>query len=356
MARSHPGVRTRVAVCLAVVVSALGAHLGNAVGAGDGTRGKVAAFGVTRPGQPLALQSADFSRLRRLGATHVGIDVWWDVDSKTANAVHAGAITAGDQELAAAIDAARAVGLSVIFTPKIWCPLCQPVNGYTWRGRLTPSNPAQFFASYRAMVNRYADLARAHGVTIFFIGSEMTELQHDTGEWRTVAREARARFPGKIAYEVNWDVFDQVEFWDSVDIAGLSAYFPLSDAAEPSVADLKAAWHDSAAANWLHHDWFANVADLHRLSHKPVLFGELGYPSAQYGASAPYGEDPTKLADGQVQKNAYQAALETFEPQSWWMGVIWWEWFVSGGGPTDNSYSPRDKPAEKFLTAWYHRT
>jgi len=43
------------------------------------------------------------------------------------------------------------------------------------------------------------------------------------------------------------------------------------------------------------------------------------------------------------------------ESRPWWMGVIWWEWFVSGGGPNDNTYSPRDKPAEKFLTAWYHR-
>ena len=355
MARRHARIAARAALCIAVVLPAIAVGVPPVSGASDGTRGKVAAFGVTRPGTPLAVQSADFSRERRVGANHVAIDVWWDADSKTANSVHPGAITAGDQELASAIDAARTANLGVIFTPKLWCPLCQAVNGYTWRGRLQPSNRARFFASYRTMVARYADLARAHHVDVFFIGSEMTELQSSTDEWRAVAREARAHFPGKIAYEVNWDVFDQVKFWESVDIAGLSAYFPLSDAAHPSAADLKAAWHDSQAAKWLHHDWFENVEDLHKMSHKPVLFGELGYPSSQYGASAPYGEDPTRLADFEVQRAAYQAALETFEPQSWWMGVIWWEWFVSGGAPNDNSYSPRDKPAERFLTGWYHR-
>src|SRR2546426_8414121 len=116
MARSHARIWTRVAVCLAVLLPAVGARLGQAAGAGDGTRGKVAAFGVTRPGVPLAVQSADFSRLRRLGATHVGIDVWWDVDTKNGNSVHAGAITAGDQQLASAMDSARTAGRSVIFT------------------------------------------------------------------------------------------------------------------------------------------------------------------------------------------------------------------------------------------------
>jgi glycosyl hydrolase family 113 len=348
-------VAARAALCTAVALPAVLVRVAPVGGASDGTRGKVAAFGTTRPGIPLETQSLDLARVRKVGANNVSIDVWWDVDSRTATTMHPGAITATDQQLAAAIDAARAARLKVIFTPKLWCPVCQALNGFTWRGRLKPSDRAKFFASYRAMVNKYAALARDHKVDMFFIGSEMSELQDAADEWRAVAREVRARFPGKLAYQVNWDVYDRVTFWDAVDVAGLSAYFPLSDEARPSVGELKAAWHDSRAAKFLHHDWFANTERLHRESRKPVLFGELGYPSAQYAASAPYDATKPRLADLEIQKNAYQAALEVFEPQSWWMGVVWWEWFVSGGGPNDTSYSPRDKPAEKFLTTWYNR-
>jgi hypothetical protein len=241
----------------------------------------------------------------------------------------------------------------VVFTPKLWCLLCQPLDGYTWRGRLKPANPAAFFASYGQMVEHYADLARQHGVDLFFIGSELSETQGFTDQWRALAKDVRTHFPGRIAYEVNWDVFDRVGFWDAVDVAGLSAYFPLDDAAHPSAAELKDAWHDSRNPKWLHHDWVQNVRDLARMSKKPVLFGELGYPSAAYGAKAPFDPSVAGAPDMAVQANAYQAALETFQDEPYWMGVIWWEWYVTSGGANDNSYSPRDKTAEKVLTRWY---
>jgi hypothetical protein len=354
MGRRPGRVATQAALCIAIAVPALAARIAPVAGAADGTRGKVAAFGLSRPGSPPELQNLELPRVKNTGATSVAIDAWWDVDTSNGSLLHPGAITATDAQLTGAMDTARRAGLNVIFTPKLWCPLCQAVNGYTWRGRLNPTDRPAFFGAYRTMINHYASLANAHGVKIFFIGSEYERLQDAADEWRAVASDVRARFAGKIAYEVNWDVWDRVGFWDAVDIVGVSAYFPLSDAQQPSVAELKAAWHDSAAAKFLHHTWFDNLAELHRVSKKPVLFGELGYPSMQYAARAPYDATQMHSADVEVQKNAYQAALETFEPQSWWLGVIWWEWFVSGGGPTDTSYSPRDKPAEKFLSSWYH--
>lgn len=46
--------------------------------------------------------------------------------------------------------------------------------------------------------------------------------------WRAVIAEARALYPGTVAYGANFDHFEHVGFWDAVDALGITSYFPLS--------------------------------------------------------------------------------------------------------------------------------
>lgn len=354
------GVRRRLTLFATVMVpvvalATLTAVLAGApaVSAAKGAAGRIAALGASTPSVPQQITATEFGRMRRIGMNHASLDVWWEFDTIHSNSLHPGPHTTLDADLGIAIDGARRAGLDVILTPKIFCPRCAHTDGFTWRGRLKPSDPAAFFRAYGQMVDHYADMARAHGVSLFFIGSEMSGVQSDAGQWRQIARQARDHFGGRIAYEVNWDVLDKVPFWDAVDVVGLSAYFPLSDAAKPSVDDLKAAWHSSGAAQFRDHRWFDAVEALARTTGKQVLFGEAGYPSRLGGASTPYDPGHGGAADQQVQVNAYQALLETFQSQPWWAGVVWWEWIVPGGVINDTSFSPRNKMAEAFLSSWY---
>lgn len=354
--RPNPMLPSRsLAVVLAMTVAAtLTGTAAPATSAEDGTRGKVAGFGISRPGLPQTLIAHDLPRIRRVGVNTGMIDVWWDVDRKDATTMHPGRITTSDAGLLLAMQQARAAGLKLMFEPKLWCPSCRPLH---WRGVLEPDDRKAFFRAYRSMTNHYADLARRGGVDTYFIGSEMTSLQGSTSEWLEVARQARARFPGRLAYEANWDVANKVGFWKAVDVVSVSAYFPLTDVGRPTVPELKAGWRSSRAKAFKGRNWVREMATLARSTKKPVLFGEAGYISSTYAARQPFDESQRVKPDQQVQANAYQALLETFEGEPWWMGVVWWEWFDQPGSDplTAMTYTPRDKLAEQLLTAWYSR-
>ena len=343
----------RPIVALAALVAAvITASASGGAAAENGTKGKVAGLGISRPGVPQQVIANDLPRMLRTGVNTGMIDVWWDVDDENASTMHPGTITTSDADIALAIQRAKAAGLRVMFEPKIWCPKCQPLH---WRGILKPKNRKAFFRNYRAMINHYARIAQDEGVEVYFIGSEMNTLQGDTAEWREIATQARERFRGRLAYEVNWDTWSEPKFWDAVDLVSVSAYFPLSDAARPKLADLKAGWRSSRTKDFRNRNWFEDMATLARTTGKQVLFGECGYLSSTYAARRPYDESARYEPDQQLQADAYQALLETFEGEPWWAGVIWWEWYpTTGSDPGESTtYSPRDKLAEQLLTAWY---
>jgi hypothetical protein len=178
----------------------------------------------------------------------------------------------------------------------------------------------------------------------------MTTLQGYTGQWREVIRQARQRFSGKIAYETNFDASNTVKFWDAVDLAGVSAYYPLSNEAAPTVKEIESGWRSSPAGPWAGHDWLAELRSLASATGKPILFGEVGYRSVEYGAKEPWQFATSQPSAPEVQARAYQALLDTFENERWWAGVIWWEWLVAD---SRGQFSPRAKPAEEVLTRWW---
>ena len=314
-----------------LVLPVLGAGPGvPAARAADGTNGKVAGFGMW----PSTTQPTELARVRALGANTVMLDVTWQVDDQKSSDIHPGDGTWSDQDLLIAAQRVQAAGAVAMLTLKVVCRGCPS----TWRGALRPDDVDAWFASYQKMVDHYADLAQQAGVTVLFIASEMNSLQGKTAKWRDVAIAARTRFSGKLGYEVNWDTLSGVGFWDEVDIAGVSAYFPLTPAAQPNVADLLDDWDSgqvprAGGKNTLGRRWTKEVANLAASSGKPVLFGEIGYQSAMYATERPYAEYRSEGNDEQLQADAYQAALTTFESQPWWLGAIWWEWKVTAAGP-----------------------
>lgn len=312
---------------------------------GDGTNGKVAGTGISPPGLPLKGVLGDLGRMRRVGLNTASLDVFWYVDGITATTVHPGKITLSDAEIDDAVASARAVGMRVMLTPKLYCPDCARAS---WRGILQPSDRRAFFTAYRDMINHYAGIAQRDGVWLYFIGSEYNSLEGAPDEWREVARQVRLVYDGKIGYEVNWDVWNEVTFWDAVDVVGVSAYFPLSDADRPSVEELKAGWISSNDKKFAGETWYGDLASLAKSTGKPILFGEVGYPTWVRTAQEPF--EPARkdrAADVGGQANAYEAVLETFEGQPWWLGAIWWEYRDS------SAYSFKDRPAEQLLARWY---
>jgi len=315
----------------------------------DGTDGKVAGMAIPNVSQQ---QSPDeVTRLRSDGLNTIALFVWWVMQKQNSNSVepdYQDGLTETDANLELQMEASVRDGMHVILVPIFYCLSCE--GG--WRGTIAPSDPSVWWQSYQSFINHYADIAQAHGATTFFVGSEMTSMEQYTSQWQQAISVTRTHFSGQIGYEENWDVLGQAKFLTDVDLVGISAYFPLDDATSPALSDILADWTDSHASATAGQNWVSQVSNLAHSTGKPILFGEAGYMSGDHAARQPF-LNYLDTTNWQLQSDLYQALLETFSNKSWWDGVVWWEWFLTGDTTSDNDRSPRGKTAEEMLRHWY---
>ena len=91
----------------------------------------------------------------------------------------------------------------------------------------------------------------------------------------------RAETEAPLTYAANWTDYRRVPFWDALDAIGIQAYFPLTDADDPGLAELRAAWR-------------TRMATLRRYSDevgRHIVFTELGYNRAHDAARRPWEHD-----------------------------------------------------------------
>ena len=132
--------------------------------------------------------------------------------------------TESDANIAAAIANAHALGLEVML--KLMLTGLDGTN----QARLTPSDPAAFFASYKTVLVHFATIAQQSGTESSSIGNELQVL---TGPqyrsyWVDLIDFVRAVYHGTITYSAATDEAINVSFWDKVDVIGINAYPPLT--------------------------------------------------------------------------------------------------------------------------------
>lgn len=287
---------------------------------------------------------ASLERLRTLGVSWVSITPFGFQRTPQDTSIRWGGsrISESDERLRAVTRQAHALGLRVMLKPHVWL---RPPD---WVGLIEHRSERAWqtwFDAYAAFILHYARLAEETEVDALCIGNELARTTYREEDWRRVIGEIREVYAGPMTYGAVTEEVHDVPFWDALDYIGLSAYYPLVEAREPTRAALVQAWQPI-------------VADLAALSgrwQKPIVFTELGYRSADFGAWRHWeitADAPTNLAS---QANAYAAFFETVWPQPWFAGVYWWKWFsfLEDGGPTDNDFTPRRKPAENAIAAGY---
>ena len=253
-----------------------------------------------------------------------------------------------DEGLAATARAARKSGIRCLLKPQLW------VAGWhdsVWSGEIAMATEADWqawFRSYREFILHYAELAQKHSFEALAVGTELqgTTLGHES-QWRSLIRDVRRVYRGKLTYAANWDhEFEALPFWDAVDFAGVQAYFPLTDKADPSLQDLLEGWKGPVAR-------LEKVAQQHR---RDVVLTEVGYRSADRAAVQPWlwkTGDPTNL---ELQSRCYDALFRAVWTKPWLKGVYAWKWFPgydTSKSASDNGFTPQGKPAEAMLRLWY---
>jgi hypothetical protein len=242
-----------------------------------------------------------------------------------------------DASIASIIEQAHALHLNVALKPQI-----DVLNG-AFRGTIgeafTPAQWTTWFASYRAFISHYATLAQHLGVQQFVVGTELTDASLHAPEWKSLISTVRSKFSGSLTYAANYgSEVEGITWWNDLNYIGVDAYYPL-DSSQPD------------------YGWSTYVSQLAALAKqwgKPILLTEIGYRSVAGATSEPWNFALTGPVDTQTQSSAYAAAFRAFASKRWFAGMYWWAWSPQlPNGPTDDGYSPQNKPAEKQLLAWY---
>jgi hypothetical protein len=289
--------------------------------------------------------NSSLNALKSTGANYVSVLVTQYLSSNTSNAISPDPSTPTDASVIDAINDIHARGMGVMLKPQLNCEDGQGP------GDLAPTNPAAWFASYATFINHYARIAQKNHVELFCVGCELGKLDTSTyySNWRTIIRGVRAIYHGPLTYAPsNWEQsYMHVPFWGLLDYAGIDAYFQLSNAKTPSVADLVCGW-SHYVDNEGTHNWTHDIETWQATINKPVIFTEIGYRSIDYTASNERG-----AYNAQGQANCYKAALQVFANKPWFAGMFWWAWSPDpkAGGAGDTGYTPQNKPAQSVLTA-----
>lgn len=279
-----------------------------------------------------------------VGASHISIVVQWSQPDVTASALAPDPTeTLPDATLRGLIRRARARGLKVMLFPILWV---QKRAIGEWRGTLAPVDPDAWWLSYERFVLHYAQIAADEGAAIYSVGSELASLEAQEPRWRRLIGKVRAIYPGALIYSANWDHYAEVPFWDALDLVGLTAYYELTRALDADVAALTRAWRSVRDVIL---DWRAL-----RKIEAPIVFTELGYPSIDGAATAPWDYTRQTPVDLEEQRRCFEAFRRAWGHRPELGGVFFWNWF-GPGGPQDRWYTLKGKPALEVIKAWFAR-
>lgn len=268
-----------------------------------------------------------------------------DIQIATAGEIYWGET---DEGLAQTTRLARGFGIRTLLKPHLW------VAGWhdtVWTGEIKMKSDdlwKAWFASYQKFILHYAALAEKNGMDALAVGTELpgATLGHEK-EWREIIRQVREVYHGKLTYAANWDrEFEGIAFWDALDFAGVQAYFPLSEKSDPTLEELMAGWRKP-------------IAVLERVAgeiHRPVVFTEIGYKSADRASVEPWRWGTDDHVNPEQQARCYEAMFRAAWRKPWFRGAFFWKWyphFDTSRSSEDKNFTPQGKPAEKVLGLWY---
>lgn len=318
----------------------------------DAAKIRAVTLDARRPPEADALQ-----RLKELGATHVtlisfGFQRRFEVPRIRMH-TDGGWYSESDAGIRTLAQRAEDAGLGLILKPHIW------VGDYSAEGQNrsaiafdTESAWTQWEDDYRRFLMHYAHLADSTEADVLVVGTELESAVAARPDfWRGLIDSVRAVYDGQLTYAANWyQAYDRVPFWDALDFVGVQAYFPISEADDPSLQTLRAGWAEHRAA----------LRRIATETNRPVLFTELGYRSVDYAAAEPWTwprreEARERAPDYEIQATLYRAFFDRIMPAPWFAGAIVWKWHPAAEGDRPLGFTPQDKPAEQVIREGFNR-
>ena len=237
-------------------------------------------------------------------------------------------------------------GLQVMLKPQIW------VRG-SWPGDIDYASEddwAAFFRAYERWILHYARMAERENIHSLCIGTELryATLKHPE-RWRSMIAAIREEYHGTLTYAANWgEEFENLTFWDALDVMGLNSYYPLSVEDEPSDSTLR-----QGALAWM------RMADgLSRAHDRPYWLTEVGFRSVERAWQNPHAEAGEREASLAAQRRCYEALAAAVCSSERLEGMFIWKWPSYLGHQEDREgrrtgFVPGGKPAGEVLQYLY---
>lgn len=233
------------------------------------------------------------------------------------------------QSIRAVMGRARSLGMRIVLKPHV------DVNNDSWRGDIQPSSHKAWWNSYRKFIDLYANVANSGRASRFIVGTELKTMSDETASMKTVIHSVRSHYKGNITYAANWDEFQNVHFWGSLDAIGINAYFPVGGS---SVGEIMGKWGA----------WMGKVNAVRQQDNKPLIFTEIGYQAKHGSTSNPSYVDGKY--DPAEQSRGYKTAICVWR-DSPMAEMWWWHWPVNRSDDSYNKFSPQGRPALQILSA-----
>ncbi|MEM8873427.1 MAG: hypothetical protein AAGD32_04125 [Planctomycetota bacterium] len=258
--------------------------------------------------------------LRELGANWIALNNFcYMPDIEQPMVRWGGDRTLTDDDMRKAVADAHEEQLKVLLKPHIWA---SSFYRGKWHGDIAMTSEADweaFFENYTEYVLVEARIAAETGADALCIGVEMEGTTHRSADWRKLIAEVREVYDGPLTYSAAFGEYPNIDWWDAVDVVGISAYFKLSDERLASEDELRRGW---AVV-------YDELAEFHRKTGKPIAFLELGYTASATAAAEPWAYDVND-PDVSYQARLYRVALEECAKRDFMVGVFVWKWFSGG--------------------------
>jgi hypothetical protein len=262
---------------------------------------------------------------------------------------------ASDDDVRNAIRLAKENNLKIMLKPTVNC------NDGAWRAHIEPKDWQAWWKNYKDVMVHYAKLAEDCNCQVYCLGCEMISTEDAESHWRDMIAEIRKVYKGVLVYNTNHGREEKINWWDAVDMIGISAYYPVGTTnVTAALAEAVKESDIKSSLEQMKKNWEPIRERLKVLSvkwNKPIFFAEIGVRSAKGSSSMPWEYYNDWPYDADEQARYYQAALETFWNEQWFAGFAWWAWhshlYSTQHAARDRGFCPYGKPAEKIVKEWY---
>ena len=221
-------------------------------------------------------------------------------------------------------------------------------KGAEWRGAFSAKNEADWQTleqSYEAYILKLAAIAQEFEVELFGVGTELKQFAFKRpAYWRQLIQKVRNIYKGKLTYSANWDEYQKITFWQSLDYIGVDTYFPINRMATPNLKKTLKNWKKIQK----------QIKKISKKENRQILLTEFGYRSVSYAGKRPWTHDKdAAIVNNEAQVVLYEAFFQTFWEKSWVAGGFAWQWFYQPSASSNTSFSVQNKPALVVLQEWF---